>query len=43
MVTAVIQKSGGGSGTLKVEILKNGKVVKEASTSAEYGVVSVVD
>lgn len=43
MVSATIQKKGGGSGELKVEILKDGEVVKESSTNAEYGVVSIVD
>lgn len=36
------KKMDSGSGILKVEILKDGKVVKEGSTSAQYGVVSIV-
>lgn len=41
ILTAVIQKSGGNSGELKVEILKDGNVIKEGSTTAAYGVVTV--
>ena len=41
IVSAVFQKSGGGSGTLTVNIIKDGQVVETKSTSAEYGVVSV--
>ncbi len=41
IVSAVIQKMDGGSGELKVEILKDGEVVKEGSTTADYGVVSI--
>lgn len=43
MVTTSIQKQGGGSDELKVEIIKDGKVVKEGSTTAQYGVVSIAD
>jgi len=41
IVSAVFQKSGGGSGTLTVDILQNGQVLETKSTSAQYGVVSV--
>lgn len=41
IVSAVIQKTDSDSSELKVQIIKDGKVVKESSTSAEYGVVSV--
>ena len=41
VVSAVIQKKGGDSSELKVEILKDGKVIKDGSTSGEYGVVTV--
>ena len=41
IVSAVIQKKTADSSELKVEILKDGKVVKEGSTTAEYGVVTV--
>ena len=43
MVSATIQKQGGDSGDLTVQIIKDGKVTKEESTTAAYGVVSVVD
>lgn len=43
MVSATIQKKSGGSDDLTVQIIKNGEVKKEESTSAEYGVVSIVD
>lgn len=39
-VTAVMQKNGAG-GELGVEIVVDGEVVKETSTSAEYGVAQV--
>lgn len=39
IVSAAIQKKSGG--TLKVQILKDGKVIKEESTEAQYGVVTV--
>ncbi|QQE80879.1 hypothetical protein [Alicyclobacillus sp. SO9] len=39
-VSVVLQKSGT-TGTLKVEILHQGKLVKESSTKAQYGAVSV--
>jgi len=41
IVSAVFQKQTE-SGTLKVEILKGGKVVNSSDTTAAYGVVSVV-
>lgn len=41
MVSATIQKSDAGSGTLTVEIIQGSEVVKQTSTSAEYGVASV--
>lgn len=40
IVSAVFQKKDSGSGTLTVNILKDGSVVESKSTSAEYGVVS---
>jgi len=40
IVSAVFQKKAE-SGTLKVEILKGGKVVNSSDTTAAYGVVSV--
>lgn len=43
IVAAVIQKQDSGDGKLKVEIIKDGKVVKDASTTSEYGVVSLAD
>lgn len=42
IASATIQKTDSGSDELKVEILKDGKVVKEGSTTAEYGVVTIV-
>jgi hypothetical protein len=41
IVSAVIQKETNSTGMLKVQIVKDGQVVKEESTTAEYGVVSV--
>lgn len=41
--SAVIQKADSGNGKLTVQIIKNGKVKKQSSTTASYGVVSVVD
>jgi hypothetical protein len=41
VVTANAQKRDGGSGTLTIQILKNGEVIKEATTDAEYGMASV--
>jgi hypothetical protein len=41
IVSAVFQKSGDGSGTLTVNIIKDGQIVETKSTSAAYGVVSV--
>lgn len=41
VVSAAIQKQNGDSSELKVEILKDGKVLKEGSTTGEYGVVTV--
>ncbi|WP_295608240.1 hypothetical protein [Methanobrevibacter sp.] len=43
MVSATIQKQGGDNGDLTVQIIKDGNVAKEESTTAAYGVVSVVD
>lgn len=40
-VSAVIQKSDDSSNTLTVQIIVNGNIVKQESTSAAYGVVSV--
>lgn len=40
-VSANAQKQDDGSGELIVQILKDGEVVKEASTTAEYGVAQV--
>lgn len=41
VVSVNFQKRDGGSGTLTVNILQNGKVVKTVSTSAQYGVAGV--
>jgi len=41
IIAAVIQKSDSGSGTLTVQILKDGKILKQGSTTASYGIVSV--
>ena len=41
IVSANAQKMDGGSGTLTIQILKDGKVVEEANTDAEYGVAQV--
>lgn len=38
-VSVVMQKNGAGSGELGVEIVADGEVVRETSTTAEYGVV----
>ncbi|RAP43432.1 hypothetical protein [uncultured Methanosphaera sp.] len=43
IVSAAIQKQGGNSRELKVQIIRNGEIKKEQSTTAEYGVVSVSD
>lgn len=40
-VTAVMQKASAGANPLKVEIVVDGEVVKETSTTAEYGVATV--
>ena len=40
-VSAVMQKNGAGSGELGVQIVVDGEVVKETSTTAEYGVAQV--
>lgn len=40
-VSANIQKQTNSSDTLTVQILQNGKVIKQESTSAQYGVVTV--
>lgn len=41
VITANAQKLDGGSGTLTIQIVADGAVVKETSTDAEYGVASV--
>jgi len=41
VVSVSMQKQDGGSGTLRVRIVKDNKVVAEGSTSAAYGVVTV--
>jgi hypothetical protein len=41
-VSATFQKMGGGNGKLGVQIVVDGEVVKQANTTAEYGVVSAV-
>lgn len=41
IVSADFQKNDGGSGTLTVEIIKDGSVLQSKSTSAQYGVASV--
>ena len=43
MVSTTFQKRDIGSGKMTVEIIKDGKVAKSGSTSAQYGVVSVAD
>ena len=41
MVSANAQKMDGGSGELKIQLLKNGEVKKESSTTAQYGIADV--
>ena len=41
VVSANAQKMDGGSGTLTIQILKDGKVIEETDTDSEYGVASV--
>lgn len=41
VVSASVQKRDGGGRKLTVQVLRDGEVVKKASTTAEYGVVSV--
>ena len=41
IISANAQKQDAGSSELTIQILKDGKVVKEASTSAEYGMAQV--
>ena len=41
VVSAAIQKKSEDSSELKVEILKDGNVIKEGSTTGQYGVVTV--
>jgi hypothetical protein len=41
IVSASIQKQTNSTGMLKVQIVKNGEVIKEESTTAEYGVVTI--
>ncbi len=40
-ISATVQKNGGGSGTLTVEIYKDGKLVNSQSTNAAYGIVTL--
>lgn len=41
VISANAQKRDKGSGTLTIQILKNGEVVKESSTSAQYGMAQI--
>ena len=41
VVSANAQKKDGSSGKLSIQIVKDGKVVEESDTDAEYGVASV--
>ena len=41
LISANAQKKAGSSNELTIQILKDGKVVKESSTTAEYGVAQV--
>ena len=41
VVSANAQKMDGGDGKLTIQIIKDGKVAKESSTTTEYGVASV--
>lgn len=41
IVSANAQKKDSGSGTLTIQILKNGEVIKEATTNAGYGLAQV--
>ena len=41
IISANAQKKDASSSTLTIQIIKDGKVVKEASTNAEYGVAQV--
>ena len=41
LISANAQKQDGSSNELTIQILKDGKVVKESSTTAEYGVAQV--
>ena len=41
IVSANAQKMDGGSGNLTIQLLKDGKVIKESSTDSQYGVASV--
>jgi hypothetical protein len=41
MYSVVVQKSGGTSGTLTVEVVKNGGVYQKSTTSSANGVISV--
>lgn len=43
IVGVAFQKEDSGNGKLKVELIKNGKVVEEESTTDDYGVVSMAD
>lgn len=41
VVSAAIQKGSADSSELKVQIIKDGEVIKEGSTTGEYGMVTV--
>ena len=41
IVSANAQKQDGGSGELTIQILKDGKVLEEGSTDAEYGMAQI--
>lgn len=41
VVSANAQKMDGGSGTLTIQILKDGKVIEETETDADYGIAQV--
>ncbi|WP_042708047.1 hypothetical protein [Methanobrevibacter wolinii] len=43
LISANAQKRDSGDGELKIQIIKNGKVTKESSTTAEYGIADVTD
>jgi hypothetical protein len=41
IISANAQKGDGGSGKLVIQLLKDGEVVKQSSTSAQYGIASI--